>query len=64
MAVKQVYELDSDLIIEFTDNGYVMRYSGRDKDDDWVEVKLVMTNMDQVIEQLKFVDLNRKQDDE
>ena len=64
MAFKQVYELNSDVSIEFADNGYIMRYSGHDRDEKWFEVKLVMTNMDQVIEELKFLNLNRKQDDE
>lgn len=56
MAKKQIVSKVTDVSIEFMDNGYNIRYSGRDADDDWVEARLVMTDINAVIEHLRMID--------
>jgi hypothetical protein len=36
----------SEMTIEFADNGFVVRYSGRDDDDDWSDTKIIVNDID------------------
>jgi hypothetical protein len=56
MAKKEITSKVTDMSIEFMDNGYNIRYSGRDADDDWVEARLVMTDINAVIDHLRMID--------
>lgn len=61
MAKKKVKGEVSDVQIQFMDNGYNVNYSGRDDSGDWISVRLVMTDLNAVIEHLKFVDAGLKE---
>ena len=60
MTKREIVSNVTDIQIEFMDNGYNVRYSGRDADDDWSEVRLVMTGIDTVVDHLKMVDAKLK----
>ena len=60
MAKKEIVANVDSIQIEFMDNGYNVRYSGRDADDDWSEVRLVMLNINEVVDHLKIVDAKLK----
>jgi hypothetical protein len=61
MAKKQVKGQVSDFQVQFMDNGYTVSYTGQDEDCDWVAVRFVMTDLNAVIEHLKFVDAGLKE---
>lgn len=45
MIVKEV----NDFNVEIADNGFVLNYSGRTEDDDWVTTKVVITSVDDLV---------------
>jgi hypothetical protein len=61
MAKKVVKSGVSDIQVQFMDNGYNVTYSGQDEDDNWVSIRLVMHDLDAVIEHLKLVDETLKE---
>ena len=61
MAKKVVKSGVSDIQVQFMDNGYNVTYSGQDEDDNWVSVRLVMHDLESVIEHLKLVDETLKE---
>jgi hypothetical protein len=61
MAKKAVKSGVSDIQVQFMDNGYNVTYSGQDEDDNWVSVRLVMHDLESVIEHLKLVDETLKE---
>jgi len=61
MAKKKVKGEVSEIQIQFMDNGYNVNYSGRDDSGDWVSIRLVMNDLNAVIEHLKFVDAGLKE---
>lgn len=39
----------SDFNVEIADNGFVLNYSGKTEDDDWVNSKVVITSVDDLV---------------
>ena len=39
----------SDFNVEIADNGFVLNYSGKTEDDDWVNTKVVITSVDDLV---------------
>jgi hypothetical protein len=39
----------SDFNVEIADNGFVLTYSGKTEDDDWVNSKVVITSVDDLV---------------
>jgi hypothetical protein len=60
MAKKEILSEVTDVHIEFMDNGYNVRYTGRDANDDWGDVRLVMTNIDDLVNHLRMIDAKLK----
>lgn len=44
---------ESAVNITFADNGYMLEASGRNNEDDWVNISLVLTNMEQLTQALE-----------
>jgi len=41
--------------VTFADNGYMLEASGRNDRDDWVDVKVVLSNLDQLNQALESI---------
>jgi hypothetical protein len=41
--------------VTFADNGYMLEASGRNDRDDWVDVKVVLSNLDQLNQALETI---------
>ena len=41
--------------VTFADNGYMLEASGRNDRDDWVDIKVVLTNLDQLNQALESI---------
>lgn len=50
-VVKEVGEFN----VEVFDNGYALKYSGRDANDDWADAKIVVNSIDELCEQIREV---------
>ena len=45
MAKKEVVKGVSEFNVEMADNGFIVRYSGQDMDDDWAGAKRIVADM-------------------
>jgi hypothetical protein len=59
MSKKPVIKEVSDFNVEIADNGFVLNYSGRDADDDWANVKVVLTSAEQLADEINKIILMR-----
>jgi len=41
--------------VTFADNGYMLEASGRNDRDDWVDIKVVLSNLDQLNQALESI---------
>jgi hypothetical protein len=41
--------------VTFADNGYMLEASGRDDKDDWTDIKVVLSNLDQLNQALESI---------
>jgi len=49
MSKKDIVKEVNDFSVDIADNGFVLNYSGRNNDDDWVNTKLVFTEVGQLV---------------
>jgi hypothetical protein len=49
MAKKEVVKDVSEFTVEMADNGFIVRYNGRDMDDDWADAKRIVPDMNGLI---------------
>lgn len=59
MSKKPVIKEVTDFNVEIADNGFVLNYSGRDEESDWATVKVVLTSVEQLIDEINKVVLMR-----
>lgn len=45
----------SDFTVEFADNGFVLRYSGRDNEDNWADCKMIVPSLTELIKEIEKV---------
>lgn len=45
----------SDFNVEIFDNGFAVKYSGRDANDDWAEAKVVVNSVDELTDVIREI---------
>ena len=49
MIASKLAKVNEDLTVRRADNGWVIEFGGRSRDDEWKHYKIVCTEMDEVI---------------
>lgn len=49
-----------DISIAFADNGYIIEYRGYDNNDEWASAKVVVLSLEEMIEVIRDVALNKR----
>lgn len=49
MIASKLAKVNEDLTVRRADNGWVVEFGGRSRDDEWKHYKIVCTEMDEVI---------------
>jgi len=49
MVASKLAKVNEDLTVRRADNGWVVEFGGRSRDDEWKHYKIVCTEMDEVI---------------
>jgi len=49
----KLVKVNDNLTVNILDNGYFVEIGGRDKDDNWITVKLMCTNLNEVNDLIK-----------
>ena len=47
-ALKKLVKVNESFTINRYDNGFMVEVGGRNKDDDWITVKIILTSMQEV----------------
>lgn len=55
MAKPKVVKKVSDFNVEILDNGFTLRYSGEDSDDNWADTKVIVADVDALCARIKEV---------
>jgi hypothetical protein len=49
MVASKLAKVNEDLTVRRADNGWVVEFGGRSRDDEWKHYKIVCTEMDEVV---------------
>lgn len=49
-----------DISIAFADNGYIIEYRGYDNNDEWATAKVVVLSLEEMMEVIRDVALNKR----
>ena len=55
MAKAKVVKKVTDFNVEILDNGFTLRYSGEDADDNWADTKMIVADVDTLTARIKEI---------